>query len=99
MRVTIIADDSAVYVDGHALTVDLTGLDPDCHAIQWDGASGVGEMEYRYHFAENTKRQNERFTDFAPYQAFVDRWTAAKAALTAPSTVAASTGAVRVIAD
>ncbi len=72
MRVTIIADDSHVYVEEQALKVELTGLDEDIHAVQWYGV--VGEIEYKYNAIENTRRPNERFTDFVSFQIFVDRW-------------------------
>jgi len=74
MRVAIIADDSHVYVEGHALVVDLTGLDDEIHAVQWYGT--VGDIEYKHDHIADTKKQNERITDFAPYQVFVDRWMA-----------------------
>lgn len=72
MRVTIIADDSHVYVEEQALVVDLTGLDPEIHAVQWYGT--VGEVEYRHDHIANVRKPNERITDFAPYQVFVDQW-------------------------
>ena len=72
MRVTIIADDNHVYVEGHAQLVDLTGLDEDIHAVQWYGT--VGEIEFKYHEIENTRAPNQRFDDFSPFQVFVDRW-------------------------
>jgi len=72
MRVTIIVDDSHVYVEEQALKVDLTGLDEDIHAVQWYGT--VGEIEYRHDHIENVRKANEQFIDFAPFQVFVDRW-------------------------
>ena len=72
MRVTIIADDNIVYVEEQPLKVDLIGLDENIHAVQWYGT--VGEIEYKHDFIENIRKPNERFTDFAPFQAFVDRW-------------------------
>lgn len=67
--VTIIADDGVVGVDGVFRSVDLGGLDPDIHAVQWDGA--VGEIEYR------DGRPPAAISDFASFQPFVDLWTAA----------------------
>jgi hypothetical protein len=72
MRVTILADDNQVYVEGHALKVDLTGLEEDIHAVQWYGS--VGEVEYKHDQIANTREPNERIDDFSPYQVFVDRW-------------------------
>lgn len=93
MRVTIINDDAAVYVDGLALwPIDLTGLPSDVHAVQWYDVHG--EVEFR------SGRPNMPISDFSPYQVFVDRHATARAAIAAASVVmAASTEAVRVIAD
>lgn len=103
MRVTIIADDNAVYVDGEAITVDLTGIDPDIHAVQFDADAGIGEIEYKYHFVENTKRPNERFTDFSRFRVFVDRRTVVvqkiEAAAAAAPPAAPPGGPMNVIAD
>lgn len=96
MRVTIIADDSAVYVGGIARPVDLTDLSSAIHAIQWYDT--IGEIEFRYDFASGSQAQNVRFTDFSPYQVFVDRWTAAAPAAS-PAPTAQSTGPMNVIAD
>jgi len=73
MRVTIIADDSAVYVDGEAITVDLAGIDPDIHAIQWYDT--WGEVEFTTDFSKYppTRKPNMFITDLSPYQVFVDR--------------------------
>lgn len=98
MRVTIIADDSHVYVEEQSLKVDLTGLDEDIHAVQWYGS--VGEIEYKYDAIENTRRPNERFTDFVPFQVFVDRWMieAQKTDPVTPAVEPSSTGPMHVIA-
>jgi hypothetical protein len=78
MRIVIIAEDSRVFVEGHSETVDLSTLDEDIHVVQWYGT--VGEVEYKHDYVANTKKMNDRITDFTPYQKFVDAWTAAKAA-------------------
>jgi hypothetical protein len=84
MRVTIVADDNAVYVGGQALAVDLTGLDTEIHAVQW--YETWGEIEYRYDAASNFKKPNERIIDISPFQVFVDRWsTAAQKKAAAPA--------------
>ena len=75
MRVTIIAEDSVVLVDGQALTVDLSGLDEEIHAIQWH--DGRGEIEYKYDEESMSMRSNFVIVDFSPYQVFLDRWTMA----------------------
>ena len=82
MRLTIVADDNAVYVGGKALTVDLSGLDPAIHAVQWYDT--WGEIEYSYDGPDNSKKPNERFTDISSFQVFVDRWNVAAAKEAAP---------------
>src|SRR5215831_6126452 len=101
MRVTIVADDSAVYVGGKALTVDLSDLDPAIHAVQW--CETWGEIEYRYAAADNLKKPNERISDISQFQVFVDRWNfeaAKQAAAAAPVPKPTGSGApVNVIAE
>jgi len=46
MRITIIQGDGVVGVDGLFLRVDLSGLDPAIHAIQFDTDRGLGSIEY-----------------------------------------------------
>jgi hypothetical protein len=75
MRVTIIAEENRVNVEGQSKTVDLSTLAEDIHVVQWYGT--VGEVEFKTDYVENTRKHNERITDFAPYQKFVDAWTAA----------------------
>jgi hypothetical protein len=73
MRVTIVAEDNIVIVEGQAESVDLSSsLDEEIHAVQWYGT--VGEVEYKHDYIENTRKPNERITDFTPYQKFVDLW-------------------------
>ena len=69
MRVTIIADDGKVGVDGVFRTVDLSTLHPNIHAVQWGGT--VGHIEHKDGSA------NETITDISPFQSFIDAWTAA----------------------
>lgn len=82
MRITIIKDDNAVIVDGEHHTVDLSGLPEGFHALQWDGTSG--EVEHTVtkceHCGVRSKKGNELIYDLAPYQPYVDGWTAAKKA-------------------
>ena len=80
MKVTIIREDDAVYVDGVAHTVDCSTLAPEVHAVQWDGVRG--EVEYRVtrcdHCGARTKKGNEIISDFTPYQKYVDAWQVVK---------------------
>ena len=72
MRVTIIRDDGVVGVDGVFRNVDLSSLDPDIHAVQWDGAAKRGHVEHK------SPRRVEPITAYrARFQRFVDAWTAA----------------------
>jgi hypothetical protein len=46
MRLTIISDDKAVYLDGDSLDkLELTSLPSNVHALQWNGESGI--IEYK----------------------------------------------------
>ena len=66
MRATIIADDGVVGVDGEFRNVDLSALDANIHAVQWDGVSG--HVEYR------DRRPETALTDISAYQPFIDAW-------------------------
>lgn len=76
MRLTIIRDDNVVIVDGRALSVDLSGLPDNLHAVQWDGLAG--HVEY------NDGTANEKLEDIASWQSVVDAWEAARQAGEAP---------------
>ena len=69
MRVTIIADDGKVGVDGVFRAVDLSTLDANIHAVQWDGAAG--EIEFK------DRSPEQRIADISPFQPFIDAWNAA----------------------
>ncbi len=69
MRVTIIADDGKVGVDGVFRAVDLSTLDANIHAVQWGGASG--HIEFR------DRSPEQRIADISAFQSFIDAWTAA----------------------
>lgn len=79
MRVTIIHDNTVV-VDGVAFGVDTSALPAAVHVVQWDGARG--EIEYGMtvcdHCGVRSKKGNETFFNFTPYQPYVDAWQAAK---------------------
>lgn len=44
MRLTIIKEDSILGIDGVFRTLDLSSLDPEIRAVQWEGAKG--HIEY-----------------------------------------------------
>jgi hypothetical protein len=68
-KITIIADDGVVGVDGVFRAVDLSALDPNIHAVQWDGAKG--HVEFKDHSPAT------KLSDISQYQAFIDAWAAA----------------------
>lgn len=70
MRLTIIRDDGIVGVDGVFREVDLSSLDANIHAVQWDGA--MGHVEYK------EPKSEEPISSYkARFAAFVDLWKAA----------------------
>lgn len=71
MQVTIVADDGVVIVNGQALPVDLSQLDANIHAVQWTGSAGWIEFKPD---ADGNRQLNEKFTDLARFQQFVDAW-------------------------
>jgi hypothetical protein len=79
MRLTIVADDGAVGVDGEFLdNLDLSALDPSIHAVQWYGE--YGELEFKTVFQDGKPfhPENQYITDVSPYQFAVEVWRAAK---------------------
>src|SRR3954468_20600847 len=46
MKISIIQDDGVVGVDGVFRTVDLSGVNPEIRAIQFDTEKGIGNIEY-----------------------------------------------------
>jgi hypothetical protein len=94
MRLTIIPDDKAVYVDGEAMDgLDMSSIDPTIHAVQWDGTRG--EIEYRSVVCSSchgvSRKPNSIFTDVTPYQPFVDAFNVEKAARAATAAAEAET--------
>jgi len=74
MRVTIIKNDNAVYVDGVAVSIECSALPPDFHALQWDDASGAGEIEHET--VDGQRKPNLAIDSLGPYQVFLDTWKA-----------------------
>ena len=68
MRVTVIFDDSAVYVDGAARTVTLPAHDANWRAVQWYDTEGDVEQRVGGAF---------RIADAATVAPFVAAWEAA----------------------
>jgi hypothetical protein len=74
MRVTIIPPDGMVYVEGQALAVDCSSIDPSIHAIQWYDT--IGEIEFKTDDTTNTRQPNAKITDISPFQHVIDLWQA-----------------------
>jgi hypothetical protein len=90
MKLTIVADDQCVGIEGEYLApLNLSQLDPAIHAVQWYGE--YGEVEYKTVFANGalTKPQNQLITDITPFQFAVDAWNAKKAEIDAAIAAAA----------
>lgn len=87
MRLTIIADDGAVGIDGEFFSqLDLSQLDASIHAVQWYGEHGEVEYKTRFENGALVKPANVLITDVALYQFAVDAWDAAKLQATTAET-------------
>ncbi|SEK64449.1 hypothetical protein [Nitrosovibrio tenuis] len=75
MRMTIIREDGIVGVDGIFRRIDLSALQTDIRAVQWNGVSGHIE----YDTAANTPLES-----IADFQSFIDAWMAAAPRSPAP---------------
>jgi hypothetical protein len=81
MRLTIVADDKCVGIDGEYFSsLNLPLLDPTIHAVQWYGTHGEVEYKTQLQNGSLVKPANAVITDIAPYQFAVAAWNAAKAA-------------------
>lgn len=79
MKLTIVADDSAIGVDGAFFApLDLAQLDPAIHAVQWYGEYGEVEYKTRFENGAIVKPINLLITDMSPFQFAVEAWNAAK---------------------
>lgn len=73
MRVTIIATDNRVNVEGFSESVDCSALvEEQIHVVQWYG--NVGEIEYWNAPGATKIKGNVTIEDFSPYQKFYDAW-------------------------
>lgn len=81
MRLTIVADDNAVGIDGEFFSdLDLTQLDSSVHAVQWNGEYGQVEYKTRVENGAFVKPPNALITDVAAYQFAIAAWAVAKEA-------------------
>lgn len=78
MRLTIIRDDNAVYIDGRCLTIDCTALPESVRAVQWEGTSGHIE------FDPEPPRMPEPITDLDAFASLISAWHAAAEAIDNP---------------
>lgn len=79
MRLTIIRDDATIGIDGVWRNVDMSSLDPDIRAVQWNNDSGHLEFD---------EGPNVDLTDIAEFQPLIDLWTAAAPPAPEPPTSA-----------
>ncbi len=76
MRLSIIADDKMVIIDGVAYSgLDLSFLDSDVWAVQWDTDKGT---------VEKRDFSITEITDITPYNAAKTKWVEADQAAKAP---------------
>lgn len=70
MRMSIIPDDLAVYVDGKRALVDMKGIPAEVHAVQWYGDHGWVEFKRN----RNGQKDNKMITGLGAYAKFLTRW-------------------------
>lgn len=81
MKLTIVADDGAVGVDGEFFApLELPQLDSTIHAVQWYGEYGEVEYKTRLENGAIVKPANKLITDVTPFQFAIDAWNIAKRA-------------------
>ena len=71
MKVTIIPSDGVVGIDGEFIDQLVLDIEPDIHAVQWDGVKGT--IEYQ-------SKPVEKITDFTPFEQYVTQAQTEKAA-------------------
>ena len=87
MRATIVPFDSVVTIDGVSFNdIDMTGIDPQVHAVQWYGTKGTVEYADPDTFE---MLRNEPITSMAAFQSQLDQFAAMKAAADAEAQEAA----------
>ncbi len=66
MKLIIIKDDQAVYQDGEAVYgIDLSDLPADFHALHWDDATNIGDIEWKTITIPNQSVNSENEIDSA----------------------------------
>ena len=69
-RITIIANDKTVTIDGLLKTLPDMEIDPSIHAVQW--YDNYGEIEFVS--TREGKPHNETFEDISRFQDIIDLW-------------------------
>jgi hypothetical protein len=64
VRITIIREDNIIILDGRPITIDLSDMSSDIHAIQW--YDDTGHIEY-------PGNPNQTIQSVAPFQVWIDR--------------------------
>ena len=77
MRVTMIRDDNMVIIDGRVLSVNLSDMPSDVHAVQWFGESG---------HVEKQGQPNEAIASVSGYQTWISRFNDAAYEIDNPPT-------------
>jgi hypothetical protein len=72
MKVTIVAEESRVTVEGFTEPVDCSTLAEDISVIQWYGT--FGEIEFHTDLSTGDRKPNERISDYAVIKPYVDLW-------------------------
>ena len=67
-RITIVPSDGIMGIDGDFKKIDLSNIDSNIHAVQWNGISGLVE-----HVDKSRQRVLENMDEF---QEFIDLWNA-----------------------
>lgn len=65
MRLTIVKDDNIIIKDNRPISVNLSTLPEDFHALQWLNDSGHIEFKTR-------NKANQEISDLTPYQNLID---------------------------
>lgn len=93
-KITIIADDGAVIIDGEAYTGLLFSLPDNTHAVQWNDTQGHVEIKDAY-----GRMFNYPIDSIAPYSDALTAWADAKSAAEAEAQAIADAEAAEKAAE
>jgi hypothetical protein len=77
-RLVIIREDGFMSINDRGLTLDLSDLPPDLHAVQWSGSAG---------HLERAGLMNQPIDGLGDFVTWIERWIARAAELDAPVVV------------